>query len=59
MMTSDNYPQEYLDSAYDQGYNSFWDGVDHPYSTMPAKEHEYWYLGWSKAHMEAMDTCES
>jgi ribosome modulation factor len=50
-----SYPQEYLEAAFDHGYNAYWEGTDHPYSTMPPEEKEYWYLGWNKAHMEGTD----
>lgn len=46
------YPQEYLDSAYDQGYRDFSDGVTFPCDTMPSREKEEWYKGRRKALQE-------
>jgi ribosome modulation factor len=54
-MNGSYYPQEYLDSAYSQGYNAFWIGEDKPPTTMPHQEKDAWQNGWDDAHQEAMD----
>lgn len=46
------YPQEYLDSAEDQGERDFWDGVNDPSSTYPQEERDAWHRGWKAAHAE-------
>jgi hypothetical protein len=53
-MNGSYYPQEYLDSAYDQGYQDFWDGVSDPDNTLPQREKDEWYKGWNAAHSEQM-----
>lgn len=52
---SDYFLDEYLDAAYEQGYEAFFQGQSHPYDPMPTKEKEYWHLGWKKAQMEALN----
>ena len=52
-MMNSTYPQEYLDSAYDQGYDSVSNGVSFPCDTMPSKEKEWWYRGRKLALQEA------
>jgi len=47
-----NYPQEYLESAHDQGYRDFWDDVDIPPEGYPLPEKREWTKGWKKAQRE-------
>jgi hypothetical protein len=50
------YPQEYIDSAHDQGYSAYWDNILGPPNYLPQVEKDAWYEGYDKAQAE--DECE-
>ncbi|MEE8597945.1 MAG: hypothetical protein V3S69_00205 [Dehalococcoidales bacterium] len=55
-MTKHSYPQEYLDSAHDQGYRDFWDEVNEAPEGYPVPEKRQWDKGWKKARREQRNT---
>lgn len=49
---SDQYPQEYLDSALAQGYRDYWDGFKKPATLLPKQERDAWQVGYDMAETE-------